>query len=66
MWRDFPLYQEDRKMITPRKMKFFGLKDIDNIPQLKKLSDKEIFALKVVSNVLPFRTNNYVIKNPFR
>jgi KamA family protein len=50
-------------MITPRKMKFFGLKDIDNIPQLKKLSEKERFALKVVSNVLPFRTNNYIIKN---
>ena len=49
-------------MITPRKMKFYGLKDIDNIPQLKILTKEEKFALKVVSNVLPFRTNNYVVE----
>ena len=49
-------------MINPKQMRFFGLKDIDNIPQLKILSDDERFAIKVVSNVLPFRTNNYVIE----
>ncbi len=49
-------------MITPRKMKFYGLKDIDNIPQLKILNEDEKFALNVVSNVLPFRTNNYVVE----
>ncbi|MBZ0200277.1 MAG: lysine 2,3-aminomutase [Ignavibacteriaceae bacterium] len=42
-------------------MRFFGLRDIDNIPQLKVLSEDERFAIKVVSHVLPFRTNNYVI-----
>ena len=47
-------------MITPRKMKFYGLKDIDNIPQLQLLSKEERFNIKVVSNVLPFRVNNYV------
>ncbi len=49
-------------MITPRKMKFYGLKDIDSIPQLKILNNDEKFALNVVSHVLPFRTNNYVVE----
>ncbi|HKB87724.1 MAG TPA: hypothetical protein VKD08_16220 [Ignavibacteriaceae bacterium] len=49
-------------MITPRKMKFYGLKDIDSIPQLKILNRDEKFVLKVVSQVLPFRTNNYVVE----
>ena len=49
-------------MITPKKLKFYGLKDIDNIPQLQILNRDEIFALKVVSNVLPFRSNNYVVE----
>jgi KamA family protein len=49
-------------MITPRKMKFYGLKDIDSIPQLKMLNEDEKFALNVVAHVLPFRTNNYVVE----
>ena len=49
-------------MITPRKMKFYGLKDIDNIPQLKILNKDEKFALNVVAHVLPFRTNNYIVE----
>lgn len=49
-------------MIQEKKMRFYSLKDIDNIPQLKILSEDERFAIKVVSNVLPFRTNNYVIE----
>ena len=49
-------------MINPMKMKFYGLKDLDNIPQLKTLSKDELFAIRVVSNVLPFRTNNYVVE----
>lgn len=50
-------------MIKPRKMKFYGLKDIDDIPQLKLLTDEERFNIKVVSNVLPFRVNNYVVED---
>lgn len=49
-------------MITPKKMKFYGLTDIDNIPQLKDLSDEQKFAIKVVSHILPFRANNYVVE----
>ncbi len=48
-------------MIIPKKMKFYGINNVDKIPQLKNLSADEKFNLKVVSNVLPFRVNNYVI-----
>ena len=48
-------------MIIPRKMRFYGLRDIDNLPQLQKLTEDEKFKIKVVSNVLPFRANNYVV-----
>jgi KamA family protein len=44
-------------------MKLYGLRDIDNIPQLHSLSSEQKFELKVVSHVLPFRVNNYVIEN---
>lgn len=49
-------------MIQHRKMKFYSLRDIDNIPQLQMLSKDERFNIKVVSNVLPFRVNNYVVE----
>jgi KamA family protein len=50
-------------MINPRKMKFYGIRDIDNIPELQKLSSQQKFELKVVSHVLPFRVNNYVVED---
>ena len=50
------------EVISHKKMKFYGLRDLDNIPQLQVLSDDQIFAIKVVSSVLPFRVNNYVIE----
>lgn len=56
------MVSRDRKYIEPKKMKFYGLRDIDTIPQLKSLSKEERFNIKVVSNVLPFRVNNYVIE----
>jgi KamA family protein len=49
-------------MITPKKMKFYGLMDIDNIPQLQDLNNEQRFAIKVVSHILPFRANNYVVE----
>jgi KamA family protein len=51
-------------MITPHKLKFYGIKDLDKtrIPQLSVLSDEEIFNIKAVAHVLPFRTNNYVVE----
>lgn len=49
-------------MIEPRKMKFYGWRDLDNIPQIRNLPIEDRFSTKVVSRVLPFRVNNYVIE----
>ena len=49
-------------MITPRKMKFYGLRNIGDIQQLKRLSEKQKFEIEVVAHVLPFRVNNYVVE----
>lgn len=48
-------------MIPNKKLKFYGWRDIDNIPQIQNLPEEEKFAIKLVSHVLPFRVNNYVI-----
>ena len=48
--------------IKPKKLKFFSIGNIDQIEQLQMLNEEERFALKVVSQVLPFRTNNYVVE----
>ena len=47
----------------PRKMKFYGARDIDRMPQLKRLSGEQRFEMKVVAEVLPFRTNSYVVED---
>jgi L-lysine 2,3-aminomutase len=47
---------------TARPMKFYGINDIDSIPQLQHLSTEDRFAMKVVASVLPFRTNNYIVE----
>lgn len=49
-------------MLIPRKLKLYGLRDIDKLPQLQTLPEEVRFATKVVSNILPFRTNNYIIE----
>ena len=49
-------------MITEKKLKIYTAKDINNIPQLNILSDQQKFEIEVVANVLPFRTNNYVVE----
>lgn len=49
-------------MISPRKMKFYSIRDLDSIPQILNLPEDQRFAIKVVSTVMPFRANNYVIE----
>ncbi len=49
-------------MIDSKKLRFYGMRDLDKIEQLKKLGDEELFSIKVAAHVLPFRTNNYVIE----
>lgn len=46
-----------------RKYRVYTRKDIDDIPQLKRLSEADRTAMKAVSAVLPFRVNNYVIED---
>lgn len=48
-------------MIEKKQMRFYGLRSMSKIPQLNKLTKDDLFATKVVSNILPFRTNNYVV-----
>ncbi len=51
--QDFPL--------KPRRFKVFTQRDLDRIPQLQQLPESVRFEMKVVSSVLPFRVNEYVI-----
>lgn len=41
-------------------------KDIDSIPELKRLAPEELLAMKAVSAVLPFRVNSYVVEQLIR
>ncbi len=43
--------------------KALSAKHLDEIPQLERLPADDRFAMKVVANVLPFRSNRYVIDN---
>lgn len=43
------------------KLQSFALHNYKNIPQINKLSPEQIEAIEVVGNVLPFKTNNYVV-----
>lgn len=43
------------------KLQSYSLHNYKNIPQFNKLSPQQIEAIEVVGNVLPFKTNNYVI-----
>ncbi len=42
--------------------KAYTLYNYKKIPQIKLLSDEDIFAIDVVSQVLPFKSNSYVIE----
>jgi KamA family protein len=42
--------------------KSYTVTNFREIPQIKKLSKVKQFEIEVVSNVLPFKTNNYVIE----
>jgi KamA family protein len=48
--------------LESRPMKFYGIRDLDKLPQLKKLPAETLFDMRVVAEVLPFRTNNYVVE----
>ncbi len=48
---------------TLPQFKVYTHKDLANIPQLKSLPAATLFDMKVVSSILPFRVNQYVIEN---
>ena len=55
-------WAEHQSRSTPKTLKMYGLNHLETLPEIAALSAEEIFALKVVSHVLPFRTNNYVVE----
>lgn len=48
-WDSLPAYQA------------FNVNHLRKLPQLGRFSDDELFAMEVVAQVLPFKTNNYVV-----
>lgn len=42
--------------------KAYTLSNFRQIPQVEKLSEEQLFSIEVVGNVLPFKTNNYVVE----
>lgn len=52
----------DSGEVSPaRRFKVFTQRDLERIPQLQRLSPETRFEMRVVSAVLPFRVNEYVI-----
>lgn len=43
------------------KLQTYSLHNFKTLPQINKLSSEQIEAIEVVGNVLPFKTNNYVV-----
>lgn len=43
-------------------IKTYTLANFRNIPQIQKMSEESQFEMEVVGNVLPFKTNNYVVE----
>ena len=48
--------------VPPRKYRAYGRRDIDALPQLKRLGAQAQLEMKAVSAVLPFRVNDYVLR----
>jgi len=46
---------------TVMKLQSYSLNNYKIIPQINKLSAEQLEAIEVVGNVLPFKTNNYVV-----
>lgn len=46
--------------LEPRKFRVFTQNHIDRIPQLERLPEEQVTAMKAVSAVFPFRVNEYV------
>lgn len=51
----------DAETFSHQRFKVFTAKQLDQIPQLQRLSPDQRFEMRVVASVLPFRVNQYVI-----
>ncbi len=49
------------KAVDNTRFRVFTQRDLERIPQLAQLESEQRLAMKVVSSVLPFRVNDYVI-----
>jgi len=47
---------------APKALTLYHARDVDALPELRRLSASQRFAIKVVAQVLPFRANNYVVE----
>ena len=54
-------HRSTSRAIRPRKYRAISRRDLDSLPQLKRLPPGEILDMKAVAAVLPFRVNEYVI-----
>jgi len=50
------------KQIHPRPFRALSIRDLSTHPQLAHLPRADIHAMRVVAEVLPFRTNSYVVE----
>lgn len=46
--------------VSHPKYRPYTLRNFRQLPQIRRLSEEQLFAIEVVARVLPFRTNNYV------
>ncbi|MBG88554.1 MAG: lysine 2,3-aminomutase [Verrucomicrobiales bacterium] len=45
------------------KYRAYSASDLLKLPELQNLGDKQLFEMRVISQVLPFKSNNYVTEN---
>ncbi len=50
-----------QKSIKPQDFKVYTLHNYKQIPQISKLSEEQKFEMEVVAQVLPFKSNSYVV-----
>ncbi|UTW63954.1 lysine 2,3-aminomutase [bacterium SCSIO 12741] len=48
-------------MIQNKKYQAYSLHNFRQIPQMKMLSEEQLFTIEVVGHVLPFKVNNYIL-----
>jgi L-lysine 2,3-aminomutase len=46
----------------PQRIHYYDSKHLESLPQLQRFSTAERLAMKAVAQVLPFRSNNYVVE----